>query len=79
MGISCSNDDIPEDMRSWYEEDHHIDFNASPDFYKTVDYIIEFSKPNGSDWVRNFGPKTVRVGDAVIMDGPYTPGAEGWE
>ena len=74
-----SNDDIPEDMRSWYEEDHHIDFNASPDFYKTVDYIIEFSKPNGIGWARNFGPKTVRVGDAVIMDGPYTPGAEGWE
>ena len=74
-----SNDDIPEDMRSWYEEDCHIDFNASPDFYKTVDYMIEFSKPNGTSWARNFGPKTVRVGDAVIMDGPYTPGAEGWE
>ena len=74
-----SNDDIPEDMRSWYEEDHHIDFNASPDFYKTVDYMIEFSKPNGTSWVRNFGPKTVEVGDAVIMNGPYTPGAEGWE
>ena len=44
-----------------------------------VGYIIDFSIPNGSDWVRNFGPKTVRVGDAVIMDGPYTPGAEGWE
>ena len=74
-----SNDDIPEELRSWYEEDYHIDFNASPDFYKTIDYIIEFSLPNGNDWTRNFGPKTVKVGDAVIMDGPYTPGAEGWE
>ncbi len=74
-----SNDDMPEYMRSWYEEDHHIDFNASPDFYKTVDYIIEFSKPSGTAWGRNFGPKTVEVGDAVIMNGPYTPGAEGWE
>ena len=74
-----SNADIPECLRDWYEEDCGIDFDVNTDFYKTVDYEIEFSKPNGIGWARNFGPKTVRVGDAVIMDGPYTPGAEGWE
>ena len=74
-----SNADIPEYLRDWYEEDCGIDFDVNTDYYKTVDYEIEFSLPNGSDWARNFGPKTVRVGDAVIMDGPYTPGAEGWE
>ena len=74
-----SNADIPECLRDWYEEDCGIDFDVNTDFYKTVDYEIEFSKQNGIGWARNFGPKTVMVGDAVIMDGPNTPGAEGWE
>ena len=74
-----SNADIPECLRDWYEEDCGIDFDVNTNFYKTVDYEIEFSKPNGIGLARNFGPKTVRVGDAVIMDGPHTPGAEGWE
>ena len=75
-----SNADIPEYLRTWYEEEEGINFVLERYFYKMgVGYIIDFSIPNGSDWVRNFGPKTVRVGDAVIMDGPYTPGAEGWE
>ncbi len=74
-----SNDDIPEYIRNWDEENLGIDFDINTDYYKTIDYIIEFALPNANDWTRNFGPKTVKVGDAVIMDGPYTHGAEGWE
>ena len=74
-----SNDDIPAEMKNWYEEDEGIDLSANAGFYKTIDYNIEFSLPNGNSLGRNFGPKTVKVGDAVIMNGPYTEGTEGWE
>ena len=66
-------------MRNWYEEDEGIDLSANAGFYKTIEYNIEFSLPNGNSLRRNFGPKTVKVGDAVIMNGPYTEGTEGWE
>ena len=74
-----SNDDIPTEMRSWYEENKGIDLSANADFYKTIDYNIGFSLPNGTSLSRNFGPRTVNVGDAVIMNGPYTEGAEDWK
>ena len=74
-----SNDDIPAEMKNWYEEDEGMDLSANAGFYKTIDYNIEFSLPNGNSLGRNFGPKTVEVGDAVIMNGPYTEGTEGWK
>ena len=73
-----SNDDIPAEMKNWYEANKGIDLSANADFYKTIDYYIGFSLPNGNSWRRNFGPKTVEVGDAVIMNGPYTEGTGGW-
>ena len=74
------NADIPEYLRNWYEEEYEIDLDTNLDFYKTINYFIDFSQPNGNSLERNFGPKTVKVGDAVIMDGPYTEGAESkWE
>ena len=74
-----SNDDIPAVMCNAYEEDEGIDLSADAGFYETIDYNIGFLLPNGTHLSRNFGPRTVNVGDAVIMNGPYTEGAEDWK
>lgn len=72
-----SNDDIP----SYMLED--VDFDTlEEDFYTTCPYYVNIHSTDFSiDFERGFGEKGVlEAGDAVIVDGPYTSGAEDkWE
>lgn len=72
-----SNEDMPTWLREWYEEDKGIDLSTETDLYKSVEYEVWFNKPNGTSLHRNFGTNTVEIGDAVIMDGPYTEDEDG--
>ena len=73
-----SNDDIPSYMLPDGE-----DFDTlEEDFYTTCPYYVNIYPTDGSiDFERDFGVKGVlEAGDAVIVDGPYTSGAEDkWE
>lgn len=73
-----SNDDIPSYM---LPED--VDFDTlDEDFYATCPYYVNIHSTDWSiDVERDFGVKgALEAGDAVIMDGPFTEGAESkWE
>ena len=73
-----SNDDIPS-----YMLPEGVDFDSlEEDFYTTCPYYVNIHSTDWSiDVKRNFGVKGVlEAGDAVIVDGPYTSGAEDkWE
>ncbi len=73
-----SNDDIPSYM---LPED--VDFDTlEENFYTTCPYYVNIYSTDWSiDVERDFGVKGVlEAGDAVIVDGPYTSGAEDkWE
>ena len=68
-----SNEDIPSalwDMLSPEEQ-------ADDEFYSTRTSYSFTVQDGGENWfVRTIGYKEVEIGDAVIMDGPYTDGAE---
>ena len=73
-----SNDDIPS-----YMLPDDVDFDTlDEDFYTTCPYYVNIHSTDWSiDVERDFGVKGVlEAGDAVIVDGPYTSGAEDkWE
>ena len=73
-----SNDDIPS-----YALPDGVDFDTlEEDFYTTCPYYVNIYSTDGNiDFERDFGEKGVlEAGDAVIVDGPYTLGAEDkWE
>lgn len=73
-----SNDDIPS-----YMLPDDVDFDTlEENFYTTCPYYVNIYSPDFSkDFERDFGEKGVlEAGDAVIVDGPYTSGAEDkWE
>lgn len=73
-----SNDDIPS-----YMLPEGVDFDSlEEDFYTTCPYYVNIHSTDWSiDVERDFGVKGVlEAGDAVIVDGPYTSGAEDkWE
>lgn len=69
-----SNDDIPS-----YALPDDVDFDTlEEDFYTTCPYYVNIYSTDGNiDFERDFGEKGVlEAGDAVIVDGPYTSGAE---
>ena len=73
-----SNDDIPSDRLPG-----GVDLDTvEDDFYTTCPYYVNiYSTDFSKDFERDFGEKGVlEAGDAVIVDGPYTSGAEDkWE
>lgn len=73
-----SNDDIPS-----YMLPDGVDFDTlEENFYTTCPYYVNiYSIDEDIDFEREFGEKGVlEAGDAVIVDGPYTSGAEDkWE
>ena len=70
-----SNEDIPSALWDMLPEPLKTD-----DFYCTQTSYA-FTVENDENWFeRTIGPKEVEIGGAVIMDGPYTSGAEDkWE
>lgn len=71
-----SNEDIPSALWDMLPE-----YLKTDDFYCTQNFY-EFTVEDGGDnWFeRVFDYKAVKIGGAVIMDGPYTSGAEDkWE
>ena len=70
-----SNEDIPSDLWETLQPEDQTD-----DFYCTRTSYA-FTVENDENWFeRTIGYKAVEIGGAVIMDGPYTSGAEEkWE
>ena len=68
-----SNEDIPSDLWETLQPEDQTD-----DFYCTRTSYA-FTVENDENWFeRTIGYKAVEIGDAVIMNGPTTSGAEGW-
>jgi len=66
-----SNADIPSALWATVPEPLKTD-----DFYRTQTSYAFTVQDGGENWFeRTIGPKVVEIGDAVIMDGPYTDGA----
>lgn len=67
-----SNEDIPSALWDMLPEPLKTD-----DFYCTQTSYAFTVEDGGDNWFeRTIGPKEVEIGGAVIMDGPYTSGAE---
>lgn len=67
-----SNEDIPSALWETLPEPLKTD-----DFYCTQTSYAFTVEDGGANWFeRTIGPKEVEIGGAVIMDGPYTSGAE---
>lgn len=70
-----SNEDVPSAV--W---DNVPDNLETDDFYCTHTSYAFTVQDGGENWFeRIIGYKAVEIGGYVIMDGPYTDGAEGWE
>ena len=71
-----SNADIPRTLWDMLSPEDQAD---DEHYCSTETYYYEFTVYNGTYWlVREFDYKAVEIGDAVIMNGPTTSGAEGW-
>ena len=69
-----SNEDVPSAV--W---DNVPDNLETDDFYCTHTSYAFTVQDGGENWFeRIIGYKAVEIGGSVIMDGPTTPGAEGW-
>ena len=69
-----SNADIPRTLWDMLSPEDQAD---DEHYCSTETYYYEFTVYNDTYWlVREFDYKAVKIGGAVIMDGPYTSGAE---
>lgn len=69
-----SNEDVPNAV--WDNVPDHLE---TDDFYCTHTSYAFTVQDGGENWFeRIIGYKAVEIGGSVIMDGPTTPGAEGW-
>jgi hypothetical protein len=67
-----SNEDIPSALWDTLSDDEKTD----DDYYCTQTSYAFTVEDGGENWFeRTIGYKAVEIGDAVIMDGPYTDGA----